>query len=971
MAVRDTKMKILPFLATDLWIHRVPSLFYLSLFAIPSISLQSPTSAGNSAYYPFTYHPTDSPKLHFANSLSNPQDVEATTKTTGVQSKRVFYDVKSKTPKLVYSMDKERNRIPDFSYAGYKNGNITIPNIRTRFTLSPPKDPKTDCTKFINDAIIRAAASTSPIDPKTPEFKGAVYLKPGIYRVKGTLRVPSGIVLRGASDGDDPKTNTIIEAIGNAKEQPNVILAGTGRRGWSPIIKDSEKTITTKLVDIGSRKFQVDDVSPYKVGDTIVIDYSFSEQFLRAINYGDTSPNWKVNSDSVQFNRNIIHIDKKTKTITIDTPLSEKLDSKLSKAKIWKYETDRYATHLGVERLRVRIMSPKGPTDEDHASNGILLMGVDNAWVRNCTVSGFVRSGVVTNTATRVSVLDSKSIDPFGRIIPNNMYNFAAETSSNLILFQNVFARNGRHHFVVNGAAKSSNVVFQNCVSTKAHSTSEGHRRWSTGILYDNCVFDTAVETRAVALYNRGTMGSSHGWSAAHSVAWKVSNYRPGTKTKSGFVVVQKPPTAQNYAIGCAASSVTGKKPPAPFAQPNGWIENIDNLFPYSLYYAQLGERLNKDVGGIFKSKSTSTSAPKSTSTTKSTSSGSVKCKRSIDDEPEAEEEVSIAGAEKTNAPTVIVTVTETMTSSQNCINDSEDEDPVTTVPVSTEAPSANVTHPLIPSSVFTQPPIATNTTDIVQPTVFADMDTDEYWEKFEFEELTESPETDIPDEFDLYDTTESELQGDVLTNVTIPDSLKSPHLDDELSIYSDRETDMASSLKLGTESTCSENTINHDSGSSESTASIGIAGSLSPGLIGLVVAGSVVGVAGVGVYKRRSKGKKIDEVDTESKTESGTGVEVSMGENVLAKVKSRCRGNPNSIQPVKVEEKSTVLGIQNNNVRQVEMFSTRTDRVRSATHDGSVSVVPTAAQRTVALLTVTQLDSTDEIIESKEAEVL
>ncbi|KAI9143071.1 hypothetical protein BKA69DRAFT_1165506 [Paraphysoderma sedebokerense] len=510
------------------------------------------------------------------------------------QSSRVYYHAKTK--RLVYTMDRERNRIPDFSYVGYKHGNVSIPNIQTTVTISPPKSG--DATDIINRAIAQISSRT--VNSRTG-FRGAVYMKPGVYKVSGIIRIgTSGIVLRGAGNGDDPRRNTIIEATGRSAAQPQVIIGGTGRNGWSPVIKGSQQDITTRFLDIGSTQFQVADVNPYQVGDTIVIMYPLTQSLLRTMRFGDTSPPWTADGDSIVFNRNIIAINRARKMITIDVSLPEKLDSSLSKPYIYKYDKNRYARDIGIERLRVRILSPRGPTDEDHAQNGILLMGVDDAWVRNCTVTGFVRSGIVTSTATRVSVLDSVAVDPFGQLTPGNFYNFAAESFSNLILFRNVFARNGRHHFVVNGATRSSSVVFQNCTSTRANSPSEGHRKWSMGLLYDNCVFDTAIETRALALYNRGSMGSSHGWSAAHSVAWRVSNFRPGTKIPSGFIIIQKPPNAQNYAIGCKATAVTGKKPPAPFAQADGWIENIADVFPYSLYYAQIGERLRRDIGGVF-----------------------------------------------------------------------------------------------------------------------------------------------------------------------------------------------------------------------------------------------------------------------------------------------------------------------------------------------------------------------------------
>ena len=107
------------------------------------------------------------------------------------------------------------------------------------------------------------------------------------------------------------------------------------------------------------------------------------------------------------------------------------------------------------------------------------------------------------------------------------------------------------------------------------------------GLLYDNIVETAPSKDGMVVLglYNRGDYGTGHGWSSAHSVAW---NY----DTSTGVAAIQRPPTAQNYAIG-GVGEFTGDKP-APFDQPEGYIEGSGQpgLVPASLYERQLAERL-------------------------------------------------------------------------------------------------------------------------------------------------------------------------------------------------------------------------------------------------------------------------------------------------------------------------------------------------------------------------------------------
>jgi hypothetical protein len=140
-----------------------------------------------------------------------------------------------------------------------------------------------------------------------------------------------------------------------------------------------------------------------------------------------------------------------------------------------------------------------------------------------------------------------------------------------------------------------SGIVIYNSVSEKSYNASEGHRLWSQGFLFDNFIdknTNVSLSNPVLGLYNRGDYGSGHGWAAVHSVAWNcnVGNSR---------IIIQKPPTAQNYAIGCTGI-VTGD---GPFSHPEGYIEgtNVAGLIPSSLYKAQLAERLS-DIAKVDRS---------------------------------------------------------------------------------------------------------------------------------------------------------------------------------------------------------------------------------------------------------------------------------------------------------------------------------------------------------------------------------
>jgi hypothetical protein len=496
------------------------------------------------------------------------------------------------TGKLEYTTDNEGNRIPDFSYAGYKNGASPIPMIAAVDTVSPVAG---DNTTNIQAAINRVAART--LDGNG--FRGALFMKGGRYRVSGTILLnASGVVLRGAGEGSDSLTNTIIYATNDNANQPTVLIAGGGNSGsgssaWSGALT-SNVNITSDTVHVGDRIFQVADASAFAVGDNIVIIHPKTTAWLRAISFGGV-PNdtvyWASQSLPITYNRFITAINGTT--VTIDAPVFTTMVRSLSQSYVYKTNRSGILTKIGIENLRVDIMNPYNQSstvdgdESHHAQDAIWLGKIEDAWVRHCTTLHFVQSGFKTSIATRVTIDSCSAIDPISIITGERRYNFNTYSASQLILFSNCYARYARHAYVSNGTSTVSGIVFYNCVSEGSFNASEGHRLWSQGMLYDNFRdFNTYVSSSSYVfgLYNRGDYGSGHGWAAVHSVAWNCT-------TGTSRMIIQKPPTGQNYAIGCFGTA-TGA---GPFTGPQGYIEGTSTpgLNPSSLYKAQLAERLS------------------------------------------------------------------------------------------------------------------------------------------------------------------------------------------------------------------------------------------------------------------------------------------------------------------------------------------------------------------------------------------
>ncbi|MFH0991820.1 MAG: T9SS type A sorting domain-containing protein [bacterium] len=488
--------------------------------------------------------------------------------------------------KLEYLSDAEGNRIPDFSYAGYKNSSTSIPSVPVVHTISPLLG---DNTSHIQTAIDIVGAR--PLDAFG--LRGALFLNAGIYRVSGTLRInASGVVVRGAGDGSDTTRNTILLATGDSLLQTTVLIAGGGSdTKWSDKVRLTQTDITSDTILVGARSFTVVDASPYKEGDNIILYHPCSISWLEVVKFGETGSDagWTIDQLPILYNRYIVA--KNGNTITIDAPLFTTFIRTLSQSYIYKYSRSGLKTNIGLERFRIDINAKGVTTDSNgdernHAWDAIRFIQIEDSWILKCTALHFGQSGFKTSTATRITIDSCSALEPISIITGERRYNFNLYVASQLILFKNCMATYGRHDFVSNGTSSVSGCVFTNCTSEFTYASSEGHRQWSQGLLYDKITFKNPnpKTSTVLGLYNRGDYGTGHGWASVHSVAWNCS-------APSATIVIQKPPTAQNYAIGCSGT-VTGV---GPYSGPVGFIEgsNKSGLHPASLYLAQLADRIS------------------------------------------------------------------------------------------------------------------------------------------------------------------------------------------------------------------------------------------------------------------------------------------------------------------------------------------------------------------------------------------
>lgn len=457
------------------------------------------------------------------------------------------------TGRLIYVPDAEGDRILDFSDVGYRGrGTTLIPNsIPTTVTVPPISG---DDTASIQAAIDQV--SSLPIGPDG--FRGAVQLQAGTYDIDSQLEIrASGVVLRGvgrdAGDtvlhGRNPLTGG-----GNPNQRPLIRVFGNGSRSSV----GSTRNMIDKVVPAGSRSFRVDSTAGFAVGDTVRVERPSTQAWIDAVgmnNPPNGDPPWTPGTMNVRYDRVITRIEGNR--IFVDAPLGNSFEQQYGGGTIREYTWSGAIENIGIENLR-------GDTDfdfaedEDHAWEFISIGSsqnsdrAQNVWVRNIAAEHFGDSVVVSNPGSKwVTVDDAISENPISQITGSRRYTY--DLSGELGLVTNARADEGRHDFVTNSTRPAGPSVFHNSVATNANSDTGPHQRWSTGTLYDNVV----VQGNAINARNRGSFGTSHGWSGANIVVWN--------STADSFRI-QNPPTAQNWLIGSTGTIVEdttfGPQPP-------------------------------------------------------------------------------------------------------------------------------------------------------------------------------------------------------------------------------------------------------------------------------------------------------------------------------------------------------------------------------------------------------------------------
>lgn len=510
---------------------------------------------------------------------------------------------------LSFAKDK---MIQDFSYAGYRRGELDLPkpdrnilNAVTQYGADPTG--KTDSTAAIQKALDAAGNAGG----------GVVLLPSGTYRISlptansnAVLRISkNNTILRGSGSG-----TTFLLNHSTVMRSKSIIYV-RGNDNPTPVFS----TRLTADVLTPVKRLHVAEASRFAVGDIISVRWDFTQAW---IDEHRQSTVWKAGANAPApaiYQREIMAVNKAEGWIETDIP-ARYYHLIRDKARIEKYNSR--IQECGIEDLSIgNVQHPgKGWQSDDnevrgtggydvHASWVIHFSRARNCWVRdvhsyqaegNSSTCHILSNGIQIGISSNITLRNCSMKRPQYGGSGGNGYMFRM-THGNDCLLDHCLADFSRHGFV-NSHAGSSGNVFHQCEDRNTKSStgdtgyvqtggdgSDNHMHFSHSSLWDEC---HAHESWWEAVH-RGW--NNQALAAAHCVYWNTSG--SGSAARNGGKIVRSGQARYGYVIGTHGEQcgielrTTGNSLPIDIAEGEG---RGGSLSPQSLYQDQLTRRLGR-----------------------------------------------------------------------------------------------------------------------------------------------------------------------------------------------------------------------------------------------------------------------------------------------------------------------------------------------------------------------------------------
>lgn len=497
--------------------------------------------------------------------------------------------------------------IQDFSYAGYKRGEVPIPTIAGPVfnVTNHGADPTgaADSTVAIQNAIDAAAATGG----------GVVFLPAGEFRVSPqgsnsfALRIStSNIVLRGAGTAATFLLNT-----SHTMRDRSVILVSPPSTSLG-----TTRNITADLTG-PTRRIPVESAGSFAPGNIVRIQWSFTDAWIGENNQQTWWNGTNGRPSNATYFREVVATNAAEGWIEVDVPTRYTMKTRDS---AHVRTISGLVRNVGIESLAIGNLQHPGTgwAESDYNDSTKAAYDAHNSWlvrfssVRDSWISGLHSRRAASNTSTchllsngislvgclRVTVQNCEMRRPQYGGGGGNGYMYRIQTS-NECLVKNSLADFSRHGFVISHAGTSGN-VFHQCEdretqratgSTGSYNTSgsgsDNHMHFSHSNLWDQC---HALNSFFTA-HHRTTSGTTpHGITSAHAVYWNTTG--SGTRYND---IVRSEQLNYGYIIGTSGTKNGATNPTGGNTAPADHLEGIgqgaDMAVP-SLYLDQFAKRM-------------------------------------------------------------------------------------------------------------------------------------------------------------------------------------------------------------------------------------------------------------------------------------------------------------------------------------------------------------------------------------------
>ncbi|MEM8922244.1 MAG: DNRLRE domain-containing protein [Actinomycetota bacterium] len=502
--------------------------------------------------------------------------------------------------------ERNKNRLRGFSYAGYRAGGVALPAAPVGRTVGIGTEPD----ELIPEDITAAEHNRTAIRhailevDATADAPAAVQLPPGRFYVEEGLTLDrDGVVLRGAGQGPSGTTLMAVQptrAMGGRSKQP-LLLVGRARGDEERFVPIGEEhPITRSFTPSGAFSVTIEDPSAFEVGDHVMIVRTPNQAWIdqlgvNPILIANGQAPWEPSQYRVAHERRVERVGRTR--LRLDAPVLEAFYRETGGAAVVKIEPIDRIREVGVEHLRLQSQlgsfdTPDHGDVETHTRNAVVVENAEDAWVSGVTCRTIALHCVKVGWRSRqVTVQDAAAFDWNSVIAGGRRYPFSVNHRASAVLFQRIYSDAARHDAVTGARVPGPN-VWLDVYTSEGLSDLGPHHRYATGMLLDN------VAGGNMAVRNRGSSGSGHGWSGAQTVFWNVTSaaelidarYRD---THGGLLWVESPPGAMNIVIGGSSD----RPQVGDTAYVHGLNEPLGADVPRSLYLAELQAR--KGIAGV------------------------------------------------------------------------------------------------------------------------------------------------------------------------------------------------------------------------------------------------------------------------------------------------------------------------------------------------------------------------------------